>query len=230
MNICSDLVTVIRERLPEILDLRDDFKEKDDRSYVSSGDILVQSLVVDHVRKCLPGFELISEEMGPFGERVWDRKGSYVILDPIDGTENFVSGLREWGTGISVFKNGTHQESCIYLPELEDVLVTGMRIRKFRSRIHGLSSSLQKQDLLTISSGYEYRIIGCSMYNTLAAVKGSFSVFENLKGVNCWDILPGLNLALEHGCRVLVDNKPYGGEILFPTKKYKIRIENRQLP
>jgi myo-inositol-1(or 4)-monophosphatase len=47
----------------------------------------------------------------------------------------------------------------------------------------------------------EFRIFGCSMYNMLSAVKGSFRSFENVNGVSCWDILPGLNLALEHGHR-----------------------------
>jgi myo-inositol-1(or 4)-monophosphatase len=65
------------------------------------------------------------------------------------------------------------------------------------------------------------------MYNTLSAVRGSFLKFENVKGVNCWDILPGLNLALEHKCLVSVDNKPYEGQMLFPTKKYKICISNK---
>jgi myo-inositol-1(or 4)-monophosphatase len=73
---------------------------------------------------------------------------------------------------------------------------------------------------------FEFRIIGCSMYNTLSAVRGSFVEFKNVKAVNCWDILPGLNLALEHGCGVWVDEQPYQGEILFPVKKYKIRISN----
>ena len=90
----------------------------------------------------------------------------------------------------------------------------------------GLSSSLNINDLKQIKTKkhLEYRIIGCSMYNLLMVVRGSFTRFENVKGVNCWDILPGLNLALEVGCKVFVDNKPYTGEILFPTKKYKIQI------
>ena len=118
-------------------------------------------------------------------------------------------------------------QSCIYLPEIDEFLITGMSINKYKSRIIGLSSSLNKSDLLSLpESDFEYRIIGCSMYNTLSAAKGSFAVFKNIKGVNCWDILPGLNLALEHGSNVFVDDVQYKGEILFPIKKYKITISN----
>ncbi len=224
------MVSAIRAALSEIINLRDQVTKKDDDSYVSEGDLLVQSIVFDYVREHLPEHELISEELAPFVDRVWDPSGSYVVLDPIDGTENFVSGLREWGVGISIYTNGLHQESCIYLPELNDIQITGMPLRKFHSRIHGLSSSLNKNDLLQLpETGFEFRIIGCSMYNTLAAVRGAFAVFENVKGVNCWDVLPGLNLALEHGCKVTVDDQPYTGQILFPQCKYKIRISNLEL-
>ena len=189
--------------------------------------MLVQKLVLDYLTKELPEHQLISEELAPFTDVIWDKKGSYVVLDPIDGTENFVSGLKEWGIGISIYTNGLHQESCIYLPELNDLHITGMPMTHHRSRIRGLSSSLTKEDLLQLEEGFEYRIIGCSMYNMLAAVRGAYASFENVKGVNCWDILPGLNFALEHNCEAFVDGVAYEGQILFPTQKYKINIKKR---
>ncbi|MAX49399.1 MAG: inositol monophosphatase [Gammaproteobacteria bacterium] len=229
MTICNEIIEEIKSQLDKILSLRTNFVSKDDQSYVSEGDLLVQSIVLDLIKLKLPSHILISEELAPFDNCRWDPLGSYVVLDPIDGTENFVSGLKEWGVGISIFTKGFHEESCIYLPELNEFLTSGMPVVKFKSRIIGLSSSLEKSDLLSLpESDYEYRIIGCSMYNTLSAVKGSFIVFENVKGVNCWDVLPGLNLALENGSQVFVDDMPYKGEILFPTKKYKIRISNQE--
>ncbi|MDC1165340.1 inositol monophosphatase [Candidatus Thioglobus sp.] len=227
MNSCNKIVDIIGRRLEDILDLRGQMEQKEDGSFVSEGDLLVQTIVFDYVRNELPEYKLISEEMAPFEDEDWDINGSYVVLDPIDGTENFISGLREWGVGISIYTLGVHQQSCIYLPELNEVQITGMPLHKYKSRIIGLSSSLTKYDMSTLPAGdFEYRIIGCSMYNTLSAVRGAFYMFENVKGVNCWDILPGLNLALEHNCIVTVDNEPYDGRILFPVKKYKISISN----
>lgn len=218
----------IKEKLAKIIDLRSNFRKKKDGSYVSEGDLLIQAIVLSYIKKNLPEYQLISEEFAPFNDIQWDAKKSYVILDPIDGTENFVSGLKEWGVGLSIYFEGKHLESCIYLPELDDLLITGMKLhKKFNSRVIGLSSSLQVEDLKKLPLGdYEFRIIGCSMYNTLSAVRGSFLRFENVNGVNCWDILPGLNLALEHGCKVYIDDQPYQGEILFPVKKYRILISN----
>ncbi|MFT5716053.1 MAG: myo-inositol-1(or 4)-monophosphatase [Oleiphilaceae bacterium] len=222
---CKELVNIIKLRLDDIKSLKSTKVKKDDDSFVSKGDLLVQQIVFDFCKEHLPNHHLISEELAPFEGITWHVNGSYIVLDPIDGTENFVSGLREWGVGISIYTDGKHQESCIYLPELDEVAITGQSLERFESRIHGLSSSLTKKDLEQLPEGFEYRIIGCSMYNMLNAVKGSYARYENVKGVCCWDVLPGLNLALEHGVSAFVDNVPYKGEILFPTKKYKILLE-----
>lgn len=225
MNFCQQIVDVIYRQLEIIQSLKQTKIKKEDDSFVSKGDLLIQEIVFNFCKTSLPNHTLISEEFAPFNDYLWDEGGSYVVLDPIDGTENFVSGLREWGVGISIYTDGKHQESCIYLPELNEVAITGLPLKRFESRIHGLSSSLTKQDLEQLPEGFEYRIMGCSMYNMLNAVKGSYARFENVKGVCCWDVLPGLNLALEHGVKAFVDGQPYQGQILFPIKKYKILLE-----
>lgn len=221
------LISEIKGRLPEILSLRNNKKLKSDNSYVSLGDLLVQDIVISKCAFFFPNHIVISEENvdGVFSS--WDSLGNYVILDPIDGTENFVSGLREWGIGISIFTNGIHESSFIFLPELNEYLYSGQEINKFNSRIIGLSSSLSREDLLNLPQhGFEYRIFGCSMYNMMSCIKGSLFSFENVNGVNCWDILPGLNLALEHGMSCYVDDEIYKGKLLFPVKKYKVKLIN----
>ncbi|ASV56080.1 inositol monophosphatase [Lelliottia jeotgali] len=224
MSACRQCIQLINDSLPMILMLRNNKKIKDDDSFVSEGDLLIQDILIKHLERILPNHKLISEELAPFADNVWDQRGSYIVIDPIDGTENFVSGLKEWGVGISIYTNGIHTESCIYLPELNEQLVSGDNLTRYESRIYGLSSSLTKDDLLKTPTGFEYRIIGCSMYNMLNAVKGAFARFDNVNGVNCWDVLPGLNLALEHNIPAYVDGAKYTGELLFPTKKYKISI------
>ncbi|MEW6994809.1 inositol monophosphatase family protein [Colwelliaceae bacterium MEBiC 14330] len=223
---CYKIVSIIKLNLSEIISLKSTKIKKEDNSFVSKGDLLVQDIVFNYCKENLSEHTLISEEFAPFDGCQWDENSSYVVLDPIDGTENFVSGLREWGVGVSIYTDGKHQESCIYLPELNELAITGEPLERFESRIHGLSSSLTKSDLEKLPEGFEYRIIGCSMYNMLNAVKGSYARFENVKGVSCWDVLPGLNLALEHGIKAYVDGKPYQGQLLFPNQKYKILLES----
>ena len=224
--ITLELCERIEKNLPEILAGREHIHLKEDNSYVSQGDLLIQSIVLSWASEQLSDHKIISEEMTSCVTE-WNKVGKYIILDPIDGTENFISGLKEWGVGLSIYAYGEHQESCIYLPELDERQITGMPIKRFKSRIMGLSSSLTGEEIssLKVEEGLEYRIIGCAMYNLLMAARGSYRIFENIKGVNCWDILPGLNLALEAGCKVTIDGDLYKGQILFPTKKYRVRIE-----
>lgn len=226
MSICSSVRDLLLPQLPEILARRAEVHEKEDGSYVTAADIHIQTTVMNFLKAHHPQYTVISEELAlPIGPR--DENASYFIIDPLDGTENFVSGLKEWGVGVSIYEAGRHRESMILLPDLGESLITGQNVARFKSRIHGISSSLRKQDLQDLEEGFEYRLMGCSMYNMFNVVRGSYLVFENIKGVNTWDITPGLNLALEHGCQTFVDGKPYQGELLWPDRKYRVKISNR---
>ena len=93
-NILQNLKAEISEVLPTVISLRADFEYKADGSPVSKADILLEHLVTSFVEKKLPQYCIIGEEsfVGS-GEKV--ELKNVVYVDPIDGTENFVSGLRE---------------------------------------------------------------------------------------------------------------------------------------
>lgn len=226
MNICADIKEIIKANLSEILTLRNTKIKKEDDSYVSKGDLLCESLIKGYIREKRPEFSLVSEE-SPEDNIINYTKENVIILDPIDGTENYVSGLKEWGVAVCVFQNGKHVQSMLALPELDLYMVTGDKFERFDSRIAGISSSLTKEELLKLEPGFEYRIIGCAVYNMFNVVTGSFYSFENPKGAKVWDIIPGLNLALEQGLSVIVNNKEYHGELLAPDQKYTFRIQQK---
>jgi myo-inositol-1(or 4)-monophosphatase len=226
MTICENIKIIILENLESILALRNQKTQKEDGSYVSKGDLLCEQLIKNYLKDNHPDFYLVSEET-PEENLLNIKQENILILDPIDGTENFVSGLKEWGVAVCIYKNQQHVESMLALPELNEYIITGDTFVPFESRIYGLSSSLNKEDLLKLEEGYEYRIIGCCVYNMLNVVKGAYKVFENPKGAWIWDIIPGLNLALENNLNVNVNGKEYHGELLEPNKKYRFRITNK---
>ena len=226
MSICKGLIPIIEQRLADILALRQVKRLKPDQSYVSEGDLLCQKVIFDYFGKLNLNLRFVSEEQ-PEIERVELEPDTFIIvIDPIDGTENFVSGLKEWGIGISIYHGGQHVESLIALPELGEFLVSGDTVPKYESRICGVSSSLDREDLLRLEPGFEYRIIGCCMYNMFNVIRGSYKKFQNPRGAHAWDILPGLNLALEHGLEVTVESEAYHGELLQPTGKYRFQVRN----
>lgn len=209
--------------LADVLALRDTATDKADGSYVTEGDLLVQRVVKELVDEHLMNAVLVSEELK--NDAYAPKDGEWVVvLDPIDGTENFTSGLPEWGISVSCYRDGRHQGSLIGAPELGQWLRTGMSLTRFHSRIRGLSSSMSREDILKVGVGPEYRMLGCCVVNMMAVIRGSFLSFENPKGANSWDILGGLNLALEHGLPVEVDGMPYRGAYLPPTRKYRFKV------
>ena len=219
------LPAVIESELSAILALRSQRISKADGSYVTKGDLLAQELVMRFVEQSFPGSRVVSEELNePVGESDAD---CVFVIDPIDGTENFTSGLPEWGISICCYQRDRHVHSLIGCPEMHQWLGTGDKCEKFVSRIRALSSSLSKEDLLAATSGYEYRVLGCCVYNMLNVIRGSLHSFENPKGANSWDILAGLNLALEHGLAVTVEGKKYAGEYLPADQKYRFKVEQR---
>lgn len=226
MNIiCNKIKEIVEGHLEEILSLRSVRKTKMDGSYVTEADLLIQELIYGYLREKHPVYQLVSEEMDNMGF-VEDSAASYAVLDPLDGTENFTSGLLEWGVGVSLYSGGFHECSMILLPELGCSLTSGETFEPHVSRIHGVSSSLKIEDLGFLESGFEYRMMGCAMYNLYNVIRGSYAVFENVKGVNCWDILPGINLALEHGCTVEIEGEKYDGRFLSPNKKYRVKVRH----
>ncbi|AEI51019.1 inositol monophosphatase family protein [Runella slithyformis] len=226
MSICDKIKKIIKDNLEEIVTLKQEKILKNDNSYVSKGDYLCEKLVKEFIKMELPDYALVSEESPEDNKQNW-LKDKVIILDPIDGTENFVSGLKEWGVAVCVYEYSKHKESMLALPELDCYLKTGDKYQKYDSRIAGISSSLTKEDILKLEPGFEYRIIGCAVYNMYNVVTGSFHSFENPKGAKVWDIIPGLNLALENGLSVTVNNQEYHGELLDPNQKYIFKVQNR---
>lgn len=214
-------------RAGEIGILRNDPSSKPDGSYVTAGDLLVQEILIEQAHRLLPDALIVSEEL-TFSRESLSPEDAVIVIDPIDGTENFTSGLPEWGVSVSCYKSGVHRASLLLCPEMGQSLASGRALlRKGKSRIRALSSALSKEDLVRMTSGHEYRIMGCCVYNMLNVIRGAFQSFENPKGAHSWDILAGLNLALEHELCVTVNDEPYQGEYLPPDGRYRFKVENR---
>ncbi len=227
MSTCEKINKIIYAHLAEILRFRSNRALKRDNTYVTKGDLLCQDIITSYVKSAPDEFEVVSEEK-PEANFKYRKSKNYIVLDPIDGTENFTSGLKEWGVSVSIYRQGKHEESMITMPELNLQLMTNDNIPRYKSRICGISSSLTKKDLCGLrDDGVEYRIMGCCVYNMYNVITGSFAVFENSKGAHVWDILAGLNLALEHELDVAVDGKKYCGEFLPPVKKYSFKIQRQ---
>tara|TARA_X000000950_G_scaffold274839_1_gene360445 strand:- start:140 stop:805 length:666 start_codon:yes stop_codon:yes gene_type:complete len=220
--ILNNIIKKINQNLTRVYKFSDNKKLKKDKSILTDSDIIIQNIVSSELKKKLKNnYYLISEEKNN-NAKDYTKYRYLVTLDPIDGTENFYSGLPEWGLSISIYKDLKHFESCIFLPGIKKFLKTKSKVKKKNSRIKSFSSSVKIKDLKVKG---EFRLFGCCVYSIYHVIKGSLKNYRSDQA-NSWDILAGANLAIEHGLDVKIDNRKYYGRFLHPKKKYKIQISN----
>ena len=220
------LMDLIRAHMDRIEALRYDIMLKPDNSPVTAADVFIEHLIRDWLTERLPGVVFAGEETFS-ADTALSSTGYYAILDPIDGTENFCSGLKEWGVSFTLWRGRQHLGSLLFLPELGEHLMTGDKLKPIRSRIRGFSSSMCPEILQGMAETQESRLMGCAVYNLYNVVRGAFARFTNPRGAYAWDLLPGLMLAREHHCEIEVEGKPYHGEFLEPGRKYRVDIRHR---
>ena len=127
MNIIDDLKILLNDlknqfnnESPEI------FKEKivyQKKEYVLKTDLYSQNALIQIAKKYHSDCEIISEELNNYHD-LMKFKNSIVVMDPLDGTHNFLFGLPMWGLSYTVFsKNREAIESYIGLPMIDILLV-----------------------------------------------------------------------------------------------------------
>jgi histidinol-phosphatase len=84
----ADAITFPRFRAEDL-----DVETKDDATPVSEADRAAEQAIREHLERLRPGDAVLGEEYGDDGgsERRW-------IVDPIDGTKNYVGGVPVWAT------------------------------------------------------------------------------------------------------------------------------------
>lgn len=94
-------------------------KEGDNNQVLTESDVAIGKLLVLKVREYYPEANIIDEEAG-----VVDNNSDYTwVIDPIDGTSNFASGLPMYGVMIGLLKNGTPVAGGVALPYFEEIYV-----------------------------------------------------------------------------------------------------------
>ena len=95
--------------------------EKDRMDYASDVDEQAEKTVIKELRKAYPDAAFLGEEGGAQG------KGNAVfVIDPLDGTSNFLHGFPHWCVSIALVENGEPQHGVIFDP-LRNELFTASR-------------------------------------------------------------------------------------------------------
>jgi myo-inositol-1(or 4)-monophosphatase len=85
---------------------------KGDRDLATNLDKEAEKMIVDRVKQKFPHHGIIAEE----GERTGTERQYLWIIDPLDGTHNFVRNINIFGVSIGVVRNNEFVAGVIYMP------------------------------------------------------------------------------------------------------------------
>ena len=97
------------------------FNEKSRNDFVSKVDTQAEATIIDIIHKAYPDHAILAEESGEHGknEYLW-------IIDPLDGTTNFLHGFPQYAVSIALQHKGVLTQAVVYDP-LRQELFTASR-------------------------------------------------------------------------------------------------------
>lgn len=112
-------------------------EEKGHNDFVSDVDRMAEQAILQVLHKAYPSHAVIGEEFG--GER----DAEYVwIIDPLDGTRNFLRGFPHWAVSIALIHRGVLEVGVIYDPLRQELFTAkrgaGATLENRRIRVNSL--------------------------------------------------------------------------------------------
>jgi len=193
--------------------------------FVSQADIRAEQTLKEELNKARPGYAFLMEESGASGSDNWSWRW---VVDPLDGTTNFLHGMPHWAISIGLERrlpDGTSELAAglIYAPAVDEMFWaekgTGAFVNERRLRV----SARREMNEAVFATGIPFGAVSPSRRHafsrTLAALMpqvagirrfgaaaldlawvaaGRFDGYWEL-GIKPWDIAAGLIIVREAG-------------------------------
>jgi 3'(2'), 5'-bisphosphate nucleotidase len=111
-----DIARAAGERIMDIYGTDFSVATKSDKSPVTDADLAAHHVILAGLQRITPDIPVLSEESSsiPFGERRhWD---SYWLVDPLDGTKEFISRNGDFTVNIALIQRGAPVVGVVYIP------------------------------------------------------------------------------------------------------------------
>ena len=217
------LVVAARAAGAEILRLIErgfEVETKQDQSPVTVCDRAAEQIILESLRQAAPGVPVIAEEEVAAG-RVPNHEDTYFLVDPLDGTKEFVRGGDDYTVNIGLIAGGEPAVGVVYQPATDKLWAglvgesafveqdgerRGIRCRPLgEQRVAVASKSHLTQstvDYLAEAIGLcEHVSIGSSLKFCIVA-EGRADIYPRLSPTSEWDTAAGHAVLLAAGGRV----------------------------
>ncbi|MBW7997726.1 MAG: hypothetical protein FVQ81_14360 [Candidatus Glassbacteria bacterium] len=98
-------------------------QRKADNTLVTRADREAEQLARERLAEITPGWPVLGEEEGKGGEHL-DRSRPFWVVDPVDGTSSFISGLPCWCFSLGLVVDGRAEFGVIELPMTGETFYT----------------------------------------------------------------------------------------------------------
>lgn len=218
-----------------------DVREKATHDIVTEIDERAQETIIAHLKRRFPDYEIMAEE-GVGDEQALDAPGFRWIIDPIDGTTNFLHGVPPYAVSIAL-QQGADLVVGVVLDVSRDELFTAIRGGGlFVNGRRGAVSSADRLDRSLITTGFPYRSFdradpylaamrrlmssargirrpGSASIDLAYVAAGRFDAFFETD-LRPWDVAAGIVLVEEAGGTVtdfIPEHRPLHGREILAT-------------
>jgi myo-inositol-1(or 4)-monophosphatase len=126
--------------------------EKSRNEFVSQVDHAAEAAIIEVIRDHYPEHAILAEESGAAGEHEYQW-----IIDPLDGTTNYLHGFPQFSVSIGVTRNGELEHGVVYDPLRQEIFTAsrgqGAQLDGRRIRV-SKRTSLQQS---LVATGFPYR-------------------------------------------------------------------------
>jgi len=129
---------------------------KQQSDYVTEVDKAAEATIIDIIRNAYPGHGILAEESGilePEGEEDYQW-----IIDPLDGTTNFIHGFPQYAVSIGIAQKGVMQHAVVYDPSRNELFTASKGGGAFLNEKRIRVSTCTKLGDALIGTGFPYRV------------------------------------------------------------------------
>ena len=177
--------------------------KKGPTDFVSNADLKAEKIIIEELKKAKPNYSILSEENGV--ELNKDKNNTWII-DPIDGTVNFLHGIPHFAISIALKNNNEIISGLIFDPIKNEIFYAernnGAFLNNNRIRV---SKKNKINDCLFATGGkikktfdLQYRKSGSAALDMAYVAAGRYDGYFQ-EGLNIWDIAAGIILIKEAG-------------------------------
>mgnify|MGYP001494638476 CR=1 FL=1 len=177
--------------------------KKGPSDFVTNSDLKTEKIIIEELKKARPNYSIISEENGIQNNKddnnIW-------IIDPIDGTINFLHGIPHFAISIGLKSNNEIISGLIFDPIKNEMFYAEKNNGAFFNNQRVRVSKKNMIDDCLFATGGKiqnepdilYRKSGCAALDLAYVASGRYDgYFQN--NLNLWDIAAGIILVKEAG-------------------------------